>query len=172
MAEEAVVAAEKATSFEIAIQNFFQRTAYRSRSSRGYATEGTHFWLNGHEIAEWHEGAVRMFLNDPQWHKQMVAQAIRRVRVAARELGYLAERSEVICKEHVDCFANPELGKACARDRFGPKTRPLPLPYFEKQVAMRKAKERTRERSRAGARAWERGVEQMKVEQMKMGGRP
>lgn len=131
--------AEKATNFDIAVHSLIQRRRFnfdKLRADRGYSTDGAHLWLNGHLLAKWHDGAVRMFLNDAQWHQYLVAQAIPKVRSNLEAAGVLAERGEVTCKEHEDCKLHAELGAACALTRTRPA--PLPLPYFEAQEARRR----------------------------------
>jgi hypothetical protein len=61
--------------------------------------------------------------------------ALGRIDGLVKNAGYNRRRIRaLICKEHDDCRVNDELGKACARARFG-ISKPLPLPYFEEQQA-------------------------------------
>lgn len=110
----------KPTTFEQTIDAFFEHRPFR-RGRQGYSTDGERFRLNGHLIAEWHDSAVRMYLNDPVWHPFLLAQAIVRVRRVSFERGYLAEPEGRACKLHSDCRGNLELGKACILGRPAPK---------------------------------------------------
>lgn len=126
--------------FDLAVDAFIAREPYRNLEPRGYSTDGTRLHLNRHLIAHWWDHAVRMHLNDPQWHPFLVAQAIEKIRARCTTAGVLAERGEVICKEHEDCRAEPVLGEACARATRRPEKLPK-LPHFEEQTRLRKLRE-------------------------------
>lgn len=121
---------------DIAVHRLVERRRWRSRHDRGYATDGNELFLNGHLIAHWWKGAVRMYHQDTKWVSWMYANATHRVSERLREAGVLADRDERVCYEHVDCRACPELGKACGEQQWAP----APMPYFEKQAARRLAR--------------------------------
>ncbi len=127
------------TNFDIAVRSLAERRRFNydsHRKDRGYSTDGDKLWLNGHLIVQWYDSAVRMYLNAPEWHSFLVAQAIPRVRDYFAGVGLLAERDEVTCKLHEDCRSHAELGAACGASRAG---KPMPLPYFEAQEERRRS---------------------------------
>lgn len=108
-----------------AIRAFLERERYRPDGQRGYRCTDTEFILDRHTIAYWHEGAVIMNLEFDKWWPRMVANAIRRVRRAAKDAKvYGRKRGALRCREHEDCRRSKPLGMACAKQRFPKKVAP------------------------------------------------
>jgi hypothetical protein len=122
--------ARQPTSFEKAMLYFLDQkpspvNIRKQRRTKGYWTDGVNFVLNGHIIAYWAKGAVRMYLTDPRFHSYMIARAITYVKEWCKRERVLAGPHQLICKEHTDCRAHFKLGKACAQRFVTPVNEPL-----------------------------------------------
>lgn len=106
-------------NLELAVQHCIERKPFRSPYDRGYSSDGEAIYIDGHTIAQWIEGAIRMYYADARWLRTRMAIAFRRVQVALSEEGYLGNERRRMCLEHEDCRGNRQLGRACAISRFG-----------------------------------------------------
>jgi len=114
---------------DTAVERLVERRPWRSKHDRGYSTDGTRLFIDGHLIASWLHGAVRMYHNDLKWCPYRVARASERVRTRLTDANVLAGRDERVCYEHADCRSCAELSRACGESRWAPPE----LPYFERQ---------------------------------------